>query len=164
MGEYETGARPARDPPPPGRKRRWVRVAGVGLLALLLVAGAVLTWLVNDTERVRRAVESVVSAIGNRPFAIEGEFDFDLGRIITVRAGKIRWRNSSTSLAPYMLEIEQFVGSLDLFSLFELPVVITDAQVSNATLLLAWDDDGGFNWRFAAPDEAESDNAESPDP
>ena len=164
MGEYETGARPARDPPPPGRKRRWVRVAGVGLLALLLVAGAVLTWLVNDTERVRRAVESVVSAIGNRPFAIEGEFDFDLGRIITVRAGKIRWQNSSASLAPYMLEIEQFVGSLDLFSLFELPVVITDAQVSNATLLLAWDDDGGFNWRFAAPDEAESDNAESPDP
>jgi hypothetical protein len=43
MGEQETGARPATDPPPPGRKRRWVRVAGLGLLALLLVAGAVLT-------------------------------------------------------------------------------------------------------------------------
>ena len=63
-----------------------------------------------------------------------------------------------------MLEIEQFAGSLDLSSLFELPVVITDTQVTNATLLLAWDDDGGFNWRFAAPDEAESNKAESPDP
>ncbi len=66
------------------------------MLALLLVATAVLTWLVNDTERVRRAVESVVSAIGNRPFTIEGEFDFELGRIITLRAGKIRWRNQTS--------------------------------------------------------------------
>ncbi len=120
-------------------------MAGACLFALLLLAAAVLTWLVNDTERVRRTVESVVSAIGDRPFTIEGEFDFELGKIITVRAGKIRWLNSTSSSAPYMLEIEQFTGSLDLLSLFDLPIVITEAQASNATLLFEWDDGGGFN-------------------
>ncbi|MEN8129651.1 MAG: AsmA family protein, partial [Pseudomonadota bacterium] len=159
-----TETKPAAEPMPPGGKIRWVRVTGAGLFALLLLAAFVLSWLVNDTERVRRTVESVVSAIGDRPFTIEGEFDFELGNIITVRAGKIRWQNSPSSSAPYMLEIEQFTGSLDLLSLFNLPIVITGAQASSATLLFEWDDDGGFNWLLATADDTKPNKSEPPNP
>jgi uncharacterized protein involved in outer membrane biogenesis len=164
MGEQEAGAKRVTDTPGPVRKRRSLRVAGLVLLGLLLITGGILTWLVNDTERVRRVLEDVVSGVGDRRFTIEGEFDYDLGRIITVRAGRIRWRNASESPAPYMLEVERFSGSLDLLSLLNLPVVITDAHVSDATLLLAWDDEGGFNWQLGVADEAESDEEEPPDP
>jgi len=137
-----------------------VRAVGVTLFALLLVVTGVLIWLLNDTERLRHAVESFVSAISDRPFTIEGEFDFELGRITTVRANKIYWRNSSSTPAPFMLEVGQFTGSIDLFSLFEQPVVITDVQVRDASVLLAWNDDGDFNWRLAPAVEVQSNRAE----
>jgi len=57
---------------------------------LLLLATGIVAWFVNDTQRVRHAVEDFISEISNRPFSIESDFDFDLGRTITVRASKIR--------------------------------------------------------------------------
>jgi len=164
MVQLEAGTRLVIDAMPPNRRYRRARIAGLGLLSLLLLAAAVVTWLVNDTELVRRAVEHVVSEIGDRKFSIEGKFDFELGRITTVRAGKIRWRNSSASSSPYMLEVEQFRGSLDLLTLFELPVAITDAHVSHATLRFEWGDDGDFNWRLAASDKAGSNESKPPNP
>ena len=89
----------------------------------------------QETQRVRRTIEGIVSAIADRPFSIEGEFDYDLGRIVTVRSGKIRWRNSASNASPYMLEVEQFTGSFDLLSLFDWPLVITRLQARHATLL-----------------------------
>jgi uncharacterized protein involved in outer membrane biogenesis len=140
------------EPMPAGRRIRWARATGAFLLVLLVLLAAVLTWLVNDTERVRHTIEDVVSAIRDRPFTIEGEFDYELGRIMTVRAGKIRWRNSPSNTSPYMLEIEQFAGSFDLLSLFDRPIVVTEVQAHNAMLLFEWDDYGGFNWRLGTRD------------
>ncbi|MGC1954922.1 MAG: hypothetical protein WA970_20565 [Gammaproteobacteria bacterium] len=133
-------------------------------LVLLLFVAAVLTWLANDTQRVRRTIEGIVSAIADRPFSIEGEFDYELGRIVTVHAGKIRWRNSASNASPYMLEVEQFTGSFDLLSLFDWPLVITRVQARHATLLFEWDNQDGFNWRLGSIDTTRPKSSAPPDP
>lgn len=155
---------PAADRTPAGGGIRWARAVGASLLALLLLAAAAVTWLVNDTERARRTVEGVVSAIGDRPFTIEGEFDYDLGRIITIRAGKIRWRSPASNSAPYLLEIEQFAGSFDLLSLFYRPILVTEVQVTNATLRFEWDDHEGLNWRLGTVANTKPKRPEPPEP
>jgi uncharacterized protein involved in outer membrane biogenesis len=119
----------------------------------LLLATAIVTWLINDTERVRHGVENFISEVSKRPFSIEGEFDYNLGRTIAVRASKIRWGNAPDSRSPYMLEVEQLTGSVDLSSLFERPVVITYAHVTNATLLFEWVRDRSFNWWLLHPNK-----------
>lgn len=143
---------------------RWARVVGALLLALLLLMVAVLTWLANGTERLRRTIEDVVSEISDRPFTIEGEFDFELGRIVTVRAGNIRWRNAASSASPYMLEIGELAGSFDLLSVFDWPIVVTQVQARNATLVFEWHDQAGFNWRLGSSEPTRPKDSVSPDP
>jgi hypothetical protein len=149
---------------PAGRRIRWGRMVSAFPLVLLLFVAAVLTWLANDTQRVRRTIEGIVSAIADRPFSIEGEFDYELGRIVTVHAGKIRWRNSASNASPYMLEVEQFTGSFDLLSLFDWPLVITRVQARHATLLFEWDNQDGFNWRLGSIDTTRPKSSAPPDP
>ena len=149
---------------PAGAGIRWTRVAAALLLVPLFVAAAVLTWLAIDREGVRRAVEGIVSHIGERPFTIEGEFDYELGRIIRVRAGKIRWRNLPAATSPYMLEIEDFSGSFDLFSLFDWPIVVTGLEASDANLRFEWSEQAGFNWDLNGPEESASNRPEPSDP
>ncbi len=143
---------------------RWTRIAVGLLLVPLLVAAAVLSWVAIDRDGVRRAVEGLVSQFGERPFTIEGEFDYELGRIIRVRAGKIRWRNLPAAASPYMLEIEDFSGSVDLFSLFDWPIVVTGLQASDAKLRFEWDEQAGFNWDLNRPRKSASDRPKPRDP
>ncbi len=116
------------------------------MFALLLTTAALLTWVANDTERVRHAIENVVSGIYDRAFIIGGEFDFDLGRLITLRADRIRWQSSVPDTSPAMLEVQGFTGTFDLFTLLHGSIVITEARASSAMLRIEWDDDEGFNW------------------
>ena len=149
---------------PNGAGARWARVAAALLLVLLLVAAAAMTWLAFDREGVRRVIEGIVSDVSGRPFSIEGGFDYELGRILRVRAGKIRWRNPPEAASPYMLEIENLSGSIDLFSLFDWPIVVTGLEASDANLLFEWDGQGGFNWKLKDSGQSVSNSSEPRDP
>ena len=65
------------------RKARWIKITAGTLAVVLLFIGAALTWIVNDTERVRVVLERVVSTLTDRPFHIRGDFDFTLGSEVT---------------------------------------------------------------------------------
>ena len=125
-------------------------------MVLLLPAGG-LIWLANDKQWVRGAIERVVSTASGRPFTIEGEFDYDLGRFVEVRASRIRWRDPGSETSPDLLEVERFSVTFDVWSLIERPIRITDTRASRATIWFDWSGQGGLNWRFRPPATSASD-------
>jgi hypothetical protein len=136
------------------RKFRIWRIVGIGLLILLTLLAGLSTWIINDVERIRKLAELTLSELTGRTLSIEGEFDFELGKLITVRGTQLRWQNPEWSTAPYMLEIGAFEVILDSGSLIGDAALITDAQVSDATLLFEWTAADQFNWQFGADDNS----------
>lgn len=156
----DTGQLPARG----SARARWARVAAGLLLVPLLAAAAALTWLALDKQGVRRVVEVVVTGLSERPFKIEGAFDYSLGRIVRVEAGTIRWGNGPGAAAPYLLEIGEFAGAVDLWSLFDWPIAITDLRAADARVRFEWDAQRRLNWRSPGAETAASAGRDKPLP
>ncbi len=131
---------------------RWLKPLLISIAAILLVIAAALTWLANDTERVRGLVENLVTTLTDRPFHINGDFDYSLGREITVTASQIEWANAVWSSVPTMLSVENARASVSLVSLLRPPIVITSATASNARLDFEWNQDGTSNWLLVKAD------------
>jgi len=137
--------------PPERRRRRWSRLIGL-MFAALLAAVAGTAWLAADPERLRLVVEQSVSRLSGKAFSIEGSFDYELGRVVTVHAADIHWRDGRGEAAP-LLQIGQASAAIDLWSLIVRPIRIIDVQVRDATLRFDWSDDR-FNWRTGADEPA----------
>ena len=70
-------------------KTRWWRIAAITIISLLVIVAGLLTWLINDTDRTKKAVERLVSTLTDQPLHINGDFDFTLGSEFTVSASRI---------------------------------------------------------------------------
>lgn len=138
---------------PWSRRRRFraLRIVGGSLVVLLVLLGAALLWLAHDRDLVKAFVENAVTAISGHSLSIEGEFEYRLGSTISLDAGKIRWRTSTSYDSRPLLEIERLSGALDLWSLIFRPIRITDVQVEQGTLWLEWDHTDAFNWARSPP-------------
>ena len=135
------------------RKLRWWQIALIVAAGLLVVVGGTLVWLLNDTARVKVAVERLVSTLTDRPFHINGEFDFTLGSEITVSAAQIVWDNAAWSSQPTMLTVENAQASVDFRSILQPPILITNAVASNARLDFEWSPENVSNWYLVKSDK-----------
>lgn len=135
----------------PGSKlRTFLKVIGFLCIGFIAVT-AVALWFLTDTGRVKRAVENVVTQATERPLRINGELDFSIGKNLTLHATDIQWLNPVWSSEAEMLLIDEARVSVNLVSLLERPVVITEAEVHGATLVFEWAKNGDFNWDLSDP-------------
>ena len=119
-------------------KTRWWRIAFITIISLLVIVVGLLTWVINDTNLTKQAVERLVSTLTDRPFHINGEFDFTLGSEITVSASRIEWDNAAWSSQPTMLTVDEVQASIDFWSIFSPPFLIANVVASNARLDFEW--------------------------
>ena len=87
----------------------------------LLLAIAAIVWAINDTDRIKGLLETFVTNLTDRPFRINGDFDFSIGREITVRAENIEWSNAPWSSQPTNATAAKATVSLDVLSLVDQP-------------------------------------------
>jgi len=146
------------------RKVRWWQIMLIVAAGLLVLVSGALLWLLNDTARVKGAVETLVSTLTNRPFHINGEFDFTLGSEINVSASQIVWDNAAWSSQPTMLTVENVQASVDFRSILEPPILITNVVASNARLDFEWSPDNVSNWYLANPDKPPEEEPANPLP
>ena len=142
------------DSPTPERARSpWLRVLAAIAICVVLLAGisaATFAWLTSDTERVRVALQNLVTSLTGQALLINGEFDYELGRIVTVRATELEWRNPEWSSTPNMLTIGAAEASIDLLSIINRPILLTHVMARDAVLEFEWTADDRFNWSFDA--------------
>jgi hypothetical protein len=121
------------------------------------------TWFLSDSARVKNTLTNIVTQLTGRTLVIDGDFDFSLGRQITVMAQQVEWANPAWSNHSRMAEASHIEVSLDTWSLINPPIIISNIRASDARLEFEWTKDGKFNWWFGDEDSAESESESEPD-
>ncbi|MBT5890251.1 MAG: AsmA family protein [Chromatiales bacterium] len=140
---------------PNRRKIHWLQIL---LLSVLLPLTAVIAyglWYLSDPVRLKPFIENAVSELTQRTLRINGDFDYTLGKTITIDATNINWENPPWSSSPNMLRIDEAKVAIDLFSLFKGALTINEAQVKGGELLFEWRN-GKMNWDMGNPNAPRS--------
>jgi uncharacterized protein involved in outer membrane biogenesis len=132
------GKRKLRDWRPP----RWGVIA-----AMLLVAAGALA-LTFEWNWVKRPIERRVAASTGRSFAIAGDLDVDLGRVVGIDAEGIRLGNASWARDPAMAKVRRARIEFDPWPLFVGRWVITKIDLDHPEVNLERNARGDANWRF----------------
>ncbi|MDG2155115.1 MAG: AsmA family protein [Gammaproteobacteria bacterium] len=139
----------------------WLQIL---LLAIVLPLTAVIAyglWYLSDPNRLKPFIENTVSQLTQRTLQINGDFDYTLGKTITINATKINWQNPPWSSRPNMLRIDEAKVAIDLFSLFKGELTITNAEAKGGELLFEWSH-GEMNWDMSRPNTPRSNTPHKP--
>lgn len=130
-----------------GRLRRWPFVLGALVLLLLVII------LIFDWNWFKAPVERAVQARTGRAFHIDGNLDVDLGRIVTVRADRLRFANAGWSKQAQMASADRAELDIALWPLLRGRVRIPEIRLTKPDLLLETGPAGHpGNWVFGASD------------
>jgi hypothetical protein len=133
---------------------RWQRIAfwlSLGTLALVVLA---LTWLwTADLGVFKPQVERFVTEQTGREFAIEGNFYVDLARHSSVIAEDVHFQNADWAEQADMVTVGRIEVRLDLWSLFNGPILIELIDVDGATISLVNPEVGDPNWVLPVVEE-----------
>ncbi len=136
---------------------RWGRIVLITFATLLLlVAGAVTALFTLESATLKPIVERVVTVLIDRPFILEGNFEADFGRLLTVRADGVKMGNGVWSSEPYMLTVNQPYAVLDLWALTRGQILIRDVHATGGRLLFELSPEGKLNWDLSK-DSADTD-------
>ena len=136
------------------RSVRWVFAL---ILALVLVFVIILVALFSfEQSTLRPLAERAVTQITGRAFSIEGGLDARVGRIVTVRADRIRLANADWGSSDDMLFLEGTEISIDLLPLLSGVLAIDNLIVSSGKLLSEQDALGRSNWSMGESDDQSS--------
>jgi uncharacterized protein involved in outer membrane biogenesis len=128
----------------------------VAVLGALLLA-SVLYLAFGDLSRHKGRIETLVTGMIGRPFAIDGAFQLEVLPSILVRAEGVRLGNAPGSPAPQMVEIGRFSAQIGLWSLVSGPVDIRSFELGDVAVVLEKDAEGKGNWVFGEEAAAETD-------
>ncbi|MGI9258156.1 MAG: AsmA family protein, partial [Gammaproteobacteria bacterium] len=109
---------------------RWARrllIAASVIVAILVVTIAFL--FLVDLGRFKGTVESVVSDVTGRPFAITGQLEASLGSTFDLVAEDVTLGNAEWGTAENVLELERVVISVDTWSLISGPIEVLNLEV-----------------------------------
>ncbi len=135
---------------------RWRRIAFWFTFSTLVIIVLALTWLwTADLGVFKPQVQRFVAEQTGRDFAIDGEFRVDLSRHTTVIAEDIRFGNADWASAADMVTVGRLEVRLDLWSLFDGPVLVELVDLDDTSILLVNPGDKAPNWEL--PIEPESD-------
>jgi hypothetical protein len=143
---------------------RWRRIAfwiTFSTLALIVIA---LSWLwTADLGVFKPQAERYVSEELGRRFEIRGEFHVDLSRHMTIIAEDVRLANADWAGPDDMVTVRRAEVRIDLWSLFDGPVLIELLDLDDSSVLLLNPDDRAPNWELPIEDEADEDDEAGPD-
>ncbi len=118
-------------------------------IAALLFAALVVLILLFDWNWFKRPLERVVEARTGRTFKIDGDLDVDLGRVTSVRMGKLRFGNAAWSNEPTMASADRAQVDFELWPLVSRRQArIPWIRLSAPRLLLETGPKGAGNWVF----------------
>jgi len=126
---------------------RWRRITfwfSFGTLALVVLA---LAWLwTADLGVFKPQVERFVTEKTGREFSIGGNFEVDLARHSSVIAEDVRFQNADWADQADMVTIGRVELRLDLWSLFDGPILIELIDIDDASVSLVNPEVGEPNW------------------
>jgi len=133
---------------------RWRRIAfwvTFSTLALIVLA---LTWLwTADLGLFKPQVEKFVTQELGREFRIGGEFQVDLASQTTIIAEDIHLANPDWADTDDMVTVGRAELRIDLWSLFNGPVLVELVDIDDTSVLLLNPGDQAPNWELAMPEE-----------
>lgn len=142
---------------------RWTGWRSIGVLVLVLLIGGALVWLFTaDLSVLRGPLERLVTDATGREFAIDGAFSLELGNKIDLEAGDVRLGNPDWVDEPDMMRASRVKLRLDLWSLFDEPILLELVELDQLRVLLEETEDGLNNWTFGDDDDSGADTAPLP--
>jgi hypothetical protein len=142
------------------RIARVARYSLLGILSLLILVVVLLFTL--DLGRFKGKAESLISDVLQREFSIGGEFQLELGRDIYIVAEDIRLADADWSSDEPMASVGRFEATIDMWSLFDSPILIESVHIENTSVHLRSNATGDHNWEFfPADDDDEAEPEES---
>ena len=131
----------------------WLRaVLGTAMILLLLLAGIITLLFTVESATLKPIVERIVTLATGRAFVLEGNFEADFGRLLTVRADAVKMANAAGSGEPYMLIVEQPYAVLDVWALTRGQILIRDVTAKSGVLLFEEGPEGKLNWNLGRGD------------
>jgi len=144
---------------------RWTRPITLTLITVALLIGVALLVLVNlDANRFKGNLERYVAAQTGRSFKITGSLDVDFGRHTRLTVDSVNLGNTEWAASDAMAKLDQLTIVVDLWSLFDKPLVIERFELSGAQVHLETQQDGTNNWTFGAAPEKDTRDGSKPIP
>ncbi|MGJ7507398.1 AsmA family protein [Variovorax sp. GT1P44] len=139
-----------------GTRRRWWRVAVIGLAVILLLLAAALVALrrAYPPERLAALLSEQVTATTGRAFRIEGGLSIHLLPTISVRAGDVILGNADWGSQPDMIRLRNAAFEVSLRELLDGRIRVLSIDMEDADVLLESDGDNRFNWHLAPHPQA----------
>ena len=138
---------------------RWRRIAFWATLCTLALAVLALSWLwTADLGVFKPQLERFVTKQTGRAFAINGEFHVDLSRHTTIVAEDVRLANADWADADDMVRVGRAELRIDLWSLFDGPLLVELVDVDDTDILLLNPGDRAPNWQLPIATEPGADD------
>ena len=129
---------------------------GLALIALALAAFVyAFQW-----KLLKEPINNYVSEKTGRHFAINGDFQVDLGRITHITLRQVRFDNPDWASGDTMATADMVVLSVDMLPLLRGRVVLDNLMLQGAEVSLERSKDGKRNWTLAKSDDS---SAEPPE-
>lgn len=129
-----------------------VVLAIVAALVALVVTAVIVISVFVGWNALRQPLANAVSGALGRDFAINGDLDVDLGRIMHVRMSGVTLENADWAKDPAnMVEIGALDAGIDIFRLLSGTIVVDSLRIDQPRIDLAKDKNGEANWQFGPP-------------
>lgn len=140
------------------RVRKWLLMAGFGLLGLLLLALAGI-WLFYDVGQHRAALETAVSEATGRDFRIEGDLRLDRGWPPALSATSVSLANADWADDGPLITADRVDVRVALLPLFSGTIDLRGVTVTGTEIRLEHHSEHGTNWRLGGPPEDASEGS-----
>ena len=127
--------------------RTAIKIGICSLAGILTISVSLLLYLLNaDLSVHEERIEAALSDIVGHEVHIDGSFELQFGRLTTLTAERISVVAPEWQQEPTLLGIGQLSITLDLWSLYDGPVVIENIDVSDIELRYQKDANSETNW------------------
>jgi uncharacterized protein involved in outer membrane biogenesis len=134
--------------------RRFLLIAVVWLLAVLVLAGGLAVYLLHDEPFLKRQIGELVADQTGRSLNIDGPLEISFGRVTTLEARGIRFANPDWAQSPELFRAGRLRIGIDLPSLFSNQPRLTEIVLEDCAVALERAADGRDSWALdIAPEE-----------
>ena len=134
--------------------RRFLLIAVLCLLAVLVLAGGLTAYLIHDQRLLKQWIGDLAEEHTGRSLRIEGPLDISLGRVTTVEAHDIRFANPEWAASEDLFQAGRLHVGIDVPSLFSDQTILTVVALENCAVALERAADGRDSWTVSADADA----------
>jgi uncharacterized protein involved in outer membrane biogenesis len=136
-------------------KRVWQVLAGISIVAVVLVAALVVFLGTIDPNDYRGVLSGPVKQATGRDITFTGELELKIGFPVALTVDGTQFSNASWGTRPEMARVKRMEGEVAVLPLLLGKLEIDRIVVSGVDLLLETDEEGRGNWVFGLPQDAE---------